>query len=142
MIKICSKPEWICFKEEEHDAIQETIDIVRSELAYTGLKTRSHRFPFAMHHTYYRDFILVGGKKARHSDVSALLMQWASIIPGDLTHRYVGQATFGALQPLKPTEVNTLPDSVRSMIEKARSGLDFEEWLRAYGAFSKSSSSN
>lgn len=101
-------------------------------LQEAGLKVYQPKFPFGMHHEYYRTKLRPRGRHARRSEIAALMEGWASTRenPDD----YIWQGICGGLlQYLQtaPDHASRIPQDIAGRLEVLRWGDEFHEWAAA-----------
>jgi hypothetical protein len=96
-----------------------------------GFPARAPRFPYSMHHGFYRSRLRTGGRKRTHADVAELLALWADgrKDPCD----YARQAVCGAVKAMLSGDAGLagrIPAVVRAAMAAVGDGYDF----RRFGA--------
>jgi hypothetical protein len=96
-----------------------------------GFPARAPRFPFSMHHGFFRSRLRTGGRKRTHAEVAELLALWAAgrEDPCD----YARQAVCGAVKAMlsvDPELAGRIPVVVRAAMTAVGGGYDF----RRFGA--------
>ena len=119
---------------------------IKKVLREAGFPVVGDRFPFAMHHNFYRTRIRIAGRKCRHKDVARLLGDWMQTRSNQ--DDYFWQLVSGAVRDLlskEPALVGRLPQSVRQGMMTVEDGhlflryaksLDFRIILAADGELS------
>lgn len=124
-------PEWIVIDTPSKAAIDEIVYKARHALRDYGFETRTPRFPFAMHHDFYRTKIRVAGRKPRHNEIAMFLSTWSlnsGLVP---THAYIWQAIAGAINSMDPRATKEVPAWIEENIQEVGRGEQFLQWLRA-----------
>lgn len=116
---------------EELDYVEGIIHQVMASLPDLGFRASHARFPYSLHHDYYRTRLRIHGRRLRHEEVAIILNQWASKQekPADT---YVWQAISGAIRNLQGREKINLPDYIRQGMESVAHGETFEAWAKAF----------
>jgi len=127
MDREATRPVWRYISDDEQQEVQRLVAFARRQLVSAGYRFEGYRFPFAMHHAYYREKVRIAGRKAKHSDISSLLMAWAG--EGDFPSRYAWQAICGSLLHANKGALPELPEGVSEGIRKVDGGKAFDEWL-------------
>ena len=109
--------------QEQVELREAMVKAARDMLLACGLETRDPRFPWAMHHAHYRTRLRLEGRRPRHSEVAALLGEWAA---GQPEGADIWQAVSGAAAGMGRRD---LPDGIRERL--ARHVPTFDDWLRA-----------
>lgn len=87
------------------------------------------RFPFAMHHGFYRSRIRAKGRKTTHAQVSQLLAEWA--VGRESPADYARQAVCGAVKAMlsrNPELAGRIPPAVRTAMAAVGGGYDFRQF--------------
>lgn len=96
-----------------------------------GFPARAPRFPYSMHHGFFRSRLRTGGRKRTHAEVADLLALWADgrKDPCD----YARQAVCGAVKAMLSADAELagrIPAVVRAAMAAVGDGYDF----RRFGA--------
>ncbi len=99
---------------------------IKTALREAGFSRVGGRFPFSMHHNFYRTKIRICGKKSRHKDIRRLLAMWMETRrnPDDLLWQMVS----GAIKDLikkDPGLVVKLPIEIRRGMATVEDGYSF-----------------
>jgi len=121
---------WIRMSPKEVGFIEDTIHAASASLPDLGLHANLNRFPFAMHHGYYRTRLRLHGRRLRHEEVAILLNRWAQTKENPI-EVYVWQAIAGAVLKLKTKKEFTLPSFIREGVERVSQGDEFEAWAKS-----------
>lgn len=91
-----------------------------------GFPARGPRFPYSMHHAFFRSRLRIDGRKRTHAEVSLLLASWAG--GRDDPCDYARQAVCGAVRTMvsrKPALAELVPDVVKSVMASVEDGAAF-----------------
>jgi hypothetical protein len=115
------------FPQIHRERIKDVIDEARSTMEEAGVSLKNERFPFILHHERMKSALRAGGLRLTHSEIYALLSIWAAERgePDDYAWQVVG----GALDLLK-IRGESVPEDVRSHVERVYGGRDFLEFCR------------
>ncbi len=128
MSEIAAREEDVDF---HHDRLLRFKQIKRS-LREAGFPVLGDRFPFAMHHNFYRTRIRIAGRKCRHKDVARLLGDWMKT--RSKADDYFWQLVSGAVRDLlakEPALVGRLPQSVRQGMMSVEDGHLFLRYAKS-----------
>ena len=126
---------WARVGADAQRVLDDAVIAARSDLLAAGFPAKGHRFPFALHHTFYRSRIRIGGRKTTHSEIAVLLNAWAAVRE-DRTD-YARQAVCGAVKHMltgSPALVGRIPSSVRESMGSVGDGYEFRKWAAVNGA--------
>lgn len=116
---------------KELEQMEDIIHQVMMLLPDLGFRTSHARFPYSLHHEFYRSRLRLHGKRLRHEEIAILLNRWAveQEKPADA---YVWQAITGAIRNLQAKNSISMPDLIQSGIENVAQGQQFETWARSF----------
>lgn len=120
---------WLNISSDDLDFIEDTIHSVMASLPELGFQVKHSRFPFSLHHEYYRNRFRASGRKLRHDEVAKLLNMWAQTRDNPIEY-YVWQAIAGAVLQLNKKNKNPLSDSIMKGISLVSQGQDFDAWSK------------
>ena len=106
--------------------IDDMIIACRADLKAAGFPAMGSRFPFGMHHEFYRVRIRVGRRRAQHAEVATVLNLWMAT-RADRTD-YGRQALCGAVKSMlasRPELAGRIPPDVRAAMAAVGDGYDF-----------------
>lgn len=107
----------------------------RTELKAAGFPAFGSRFPFGMHHEFYRVRVRISGRKMLHAETAAVLNRWMGTRSDQVD--YARQAVCGAVKAMlakKPELAGRIPQSVREAMAAVRDGYDFVAWAKSFAA--------
>lgn len=107
----------------------------RTELKSAGFPAFGSRFPYGMHHEFYRVRIRIGGRKMLHAEAASVLNQWMAT-RGDYAD-YARQAVCGAVKAMlakNPELAGRIPAPIRDAMASVRDGYDFLAWAKSFAA--------
>lgn len=105
---------------------------IKKTLREAGFPVLGDRFPYAMHHNFYRTKIRIAGRKCRHKDLSRLLDDWMETRSDE--EDYFWQVVSGAVRDLlsnEPALVGRLPQSVRQGMTTVEDGHLFLRYAKS-----------
>lgn len=105
---------------------------IKKALREAGFPMRGDRFPYAMHHNFYRTKIRIAGRKCRHKDLSRLLDDWMETRNDE--DDYFWQVVSGAVRDLLsngPALVGRLPQAVRQGMMTVEDGHLFLRYAKS-----------
>jgi hypothetical protein len=105
---------------------------IKKTLREAGFPVLGDRFPYAMHHNFYRTKIRIAGRKCRHKDLSRLLDDWMQT--RDDEDDYFWQVVSGAVRDLlsnEPALVGRLPQTVRQGMMTVEDGHLFLRYAKS-----------
>lgn len=107
----------------------------RTELKAAGFPAFGSRFPYGMHHEFYRVRVRTGGRKMLHAETASVLNQWMAT-RGDHAD-YARQAVCGAVKAMlakHPELAGRIPAPIRDAMAAVRDGYDFLAWAKCFAA--------
>lgn len=105
---------------------------IKKTLREAGFPVLGDRFPYAMHHNFYRTKIRIAGRKCRHKDLSRLLDDWMETRSDE--EDYFWQVVSGAVRDLlsnEPALVGRLPQVVRQGMVTVEDGHLFLRYAKS-----------
>ncbi|TLX16858.1 hypothetical protein [Rhizobium sp. MHM7A] len=105
---------------------------IKKTLREAGFPVLGDRFPYAMHHNFYRTKIRIAGRKCRHKDLSRLLDDWMETRSDE--EDYFWQVVSGAVRDLlsnEPALVGRLPQAVRHGMMTVEDGHLFLRYAKS-----------
>lgn len=101
----------------------------------SGFPARAPRFPYSMHHGFFRSRLRVGGRKRTHAEVAELLALWADgrKDPCD----YARQAVCGAVKAMLSVDAELagrIPTIVREAMDAVGGGYEFRRFGTSHSA--------
>ncbi|NTF17592.1 hypothetical protein G6L37_04215 [Agrobacterium rubi] len=123
---------WEKIDAEAQRAIDDLILESRTELKAAGFPARGSRFPFGMHHEFYRVRIRIGRRKSLQSEIANMLNLWMAGRDNRLD--YGRQAVCGAVKSMLATHpelAGRIPGSVRALMSAVGNGYEFLNWAKA-----------
>ena len=116
--------------DEDRQTIETIIKYARDALHAAGYEVRVPRFPFVMHHEFYRIKLRKNNYRPKHADISRLLDEWARSQP-DYAEAYAWQAIEGAMASLGARKGKEMPTEVENGCARAcGSPMAFESWAK------------
>ena len=122
---------WVKAGEGLQGLLDTIVEDAEAVLKDSGFPTRSARFPYGMHHDYYRVRLRIGARRLSHAEVAILLNVWSSL-RAERTD-YARQALCGAVKSMAaadPALLQAVPQSVRKEMSAVEDGAAFEWWAR------------
>lgn len=120
---------WVKIDLDAQKSIDALIENARTELLAAGFPARGSRFPFAMHHGFYRSRIRLGRIKTTHAQVAYLLNRWTA--ERGNADDYARQAICGSARSMmaksKALEAR-LPLAIKVMMASMEEGMTFQNW--------------
>jgi hypothetical protein len=107
----------------------------RTELKTAGFPAFGSRFPFGMHHEFYRVRVRIGGRKMLHAEAASVLNRW--MVTRTDHADYARQAVCGAVKAMlakNPELAGRIPPSVRAAMALVGDGYDFLTWAKSFAA--------
>lgn len=117
--------------KEQMEYLEDTILRTMASLPDIGLRTSHGRFPFSLHHDYYRSRLRIHNRRLRHDEVAIMINKWASeqVSP---VEAYVWQAITGSIMNLQKKEEFELPEFVQQGMQLVTHGKAFESWAKEF----------
>lgn len=123
---------WTPITTADQDMIDQIIAAARKELRLSGFDLPYIRFPFALHHEFYKTKISIDGKRAKHADIAFLLSTWLQKFDEDKRARlYAWQAVAGAIRQMDPKGSKQLSERLTQGLTPIRNGDAFLKWARS-----------
>lgn len=119
-------------QEDSFELQREKLKHIKQILREAGFPRLNSRFPFAMHHNFYRVKIRICGKKARHKDIRRLLDLW--MLNRNCEDDLFWQIICGAVKDLIKTDpglVVRLPLEVRKGMTSVEDGYAFMRFAKS-----------
>ncbi len=107
----------------------------RTELKAAGFPAFGSRFPFGMHHEFYRVRVRIGGRKMLHAETASALNRWMATRSDHAD--YARQAVCGAVKAMlakRPELAGRIPPHIRTAMAAVRDGYDFLTWAKSFAA--------
>lgn len=126
---------WEKIDAETQRRIDDLLIEVRAELKAAGFPATGSRFPYAVHHEFYRVRIRILGRKAQHAEIATMLNRWMATRSDKVD--YVRQAVCGSVKSMlaaRPELAGRIPSSVRAAMGAVGDGYEFLSWSKSYVA--------
>ena len=123
---------WDKIDADTQRVIDDLIIETKSDLRSVGFPAKGSRFPFGMHHEFYRIRVRFDGRKALQSEVANMLNAWSATRSDRID--YARQAVCGAVKSMlavQPELAGRIPPSVRSVMTTVGDGYEFLSWAKA-----------
>lgn len=117
--------------KEQMEYLEDVILRTMASLPDLGIKTRHARFPFSLHHEYYKTRLRIHGRRLRHEEVAIMLNKWASEQEFPVK-AYIWQAITGAIANLYKNEKPDLHEFVQQGMNSLAHGSTFEAWAKEF----------
>lgn len=115
-----------------HRERYERLRVIKRALRDAGFPVNGDRFPYAMHHNFYRIKIRIVGRKCRHKDLGRLLDMWMST--RDNEDDLLWQVVSGAVRDMISREaglVGRLPQEIRKGMASVDDGYQFLKFAKS-----------
>lgn len=123
--------EWRKTDDSERETVDRIVKAARDAMQAAGFDARNPRFPFVMHHEFYRSRLRRKDFRPRHADVALLLNLWACR-QDSFAEAYAWQAVAGAAASLAGRTGRELPEEIKNGCLKACGSFSaFETWAKA-----------
>ena len=122
---------WDKIDADTQRMIDDLIIETKSDLRSAGFPAKGSRFPFGMHHEFYRIRVRFDGRKALQCEVATMLNAWSATRPDRID--YARQAVCGAVKSMlaaRPELAGRIPPSVRSAMTAVGDGYEFLSWVK------------
>lgn len=124
--------KWTPINKADQEMIDQIISLARNELRGSGFDLPYSRFPFALHHEFFKTKLKLNGKRLKHKDVAILLSAWLQKFDDDKRARlYAWQSVAGAIRKLDSKGTKQLSDKLVQGLTPIRNGDAFFKWAKS-----------
>lgn len=122
---------WEKIDSDTQRMIDDLVTECRTDLKAAGFPAFGSRFPYGMHHEFYRVRVRLGKRKLHHAEIAAVLNMWMASRSDKVD--YARQAVCGAIKAMlvkRPELVGRIPASARHAMLAVGEGYDFLDWAK------------
>lgn len=112
--------------------IDDMIVTAKADLRAAGFPAKGSRFPFGLHHEFYRVRIRLAGRRALQGEIAVMLNAWSAARADRID--YARQALCGSVKSMlasRPELAGRIPSSIRSAMASVGDGYEFLSWAKA-----------